>query len=435
MIFNIIIVDDEFYALKAIETALKWDEIGIKEVYTAANIKQAKDILTTRDIHIMLCDIEMPQGNGLELLSWIKERNPAIKCIFITCHAEFNYAQKAVELGAMEYILKPVSKEKLTEIVRKAIRDIKSEKNLIENSEYGKLWLENMAVVVERFWLDVIEKKIPPVPEKIEKEAKRRGITHNRTEKYLPIFISMQKNDSKDDLQIINNYLRNKAKEVILNEIKNNSGYIIQFYHDILLLINDNSINYGNLKKCCESYIETSCNHLGVDLTCYIGTGVFAHELSNAVNKLLDFKVNNVGYNKQIIFLEEDFQLSQNNIIAMFEDNFNEEGISAPVKKVKECIENFGVQITCKEIAEYVGYHPDYLNRIFKEEIGYTISEYLLNERLRTAKSMLVKTNMQISSISLNIGYSNFSYFSKIFKDYTGLSPAEFRRKMRVVDL
>lgn len=72
--FNMIIIDDEYYALKASKSAVSWEKIGINKVFTALNlnIRQAKEKFNNHPIQIMICDIEMPQGNGLELLEWVR---------------------------------------------------------------------------------------------------------------------------------------------------------------------------------------------------------------------------------------------------------------------------------------------------------------------------------------------------------------------------
>ena len=71
---NICIVDDDKYVVEKIVEGMEWKRWDIDGVYVAYNIKQAKDILSTRQIDILLSDIEMPQGSGLELLEWVREK-------------------------------------------------------------------------------------------------------------------------------------------------------------------------------------------------------------------------------------------------------------------------------------------------------------------------------------------------------------------------
>ncbi|MFK4996896.1 helix-turn-helix transcriptional regulator [Bacillus sp. N9] len=79
-------------------------------------------------------------------------------------------------------------------------------------------------------------------------------------------------------------------------------------------------------------------------------------------------------------------------------------------------------------MANHVYLNPDYVTRIFKRETGLSISEYLQQERIDTAKKLLIHTNKPISDIAIESGYSSFSYFSTIFKKVTQCSPVEFRK-------
>jgi len=72
--------------------------------------------------------------------------------------------------------------------------------------------------------------------------------------------------------------------------------------------------------------------------------------------------------------------------------------------------------------------NSDCLARIFKKETGLTIMEYLLQERIRVAKELLVKMNLSIGEIATSVEYSHFSHFSKTFKKLTALNPNEFRQ-------
>ena len=91
----------------------------------AYNIKQAKDILSTRQIDILLSDIEMPQGSGLELLEWVREKKLPVECIYLSSYAHFAYAQKALELHSKGYLLKPVSNKELGRMLEELVEQMK----------------------------------------------------------------------------------------------------------------------------------------------------------------------------------------------------------------------------------------------------------------------------------------------------------------------
>lgn len=113
MELTILLVDDDQLLTEKTKNSLNWSELGIGMVFTANNIHEAKGILKVYKVDILLCDVDMPMGNGLELVEWIRESKMEIKCIFLSSYANFTYAQKALRLGSVNYLLKPISNKDL----------------------------------------------------------------------------------------------------------------------------------------------------------------------------------------------------------------------------------------------------------------------------------------------------------------------------------
>lgn len=132
---NILLVDDEFLAIRGLQEGVNWQKCGIDQVYTALSAVKAKKILREAAVDVMICDIEMQGDSGIQLLEWVRDNCPETVTIFLSCHAEFDYAQEAVRLGAFRYLLKPSPYEKIEEVVEEAIRYGKKErlgKELVE---------------------------------------------------------------------------------------------------------------------------------------------------------------------------------------------------------------------------------------------------------------------------------------------------------------
>lgn len=108
---NLLIVDDQKTIVKGLRDGIDWKAAGIDEVHTACSAREAKLVLMNFDIEILLTDIEMPEENGMELLEWTKTRYPEIVAIFLTSHADFEYARQALKLGSFDYILQPARYE------------------------------------------------------------------------------------------------------------------------------------------------------------------------------------------------------------------------------------------------------------------------------------------------------------------------------------
>lgn len=118
---NAILIDDEVVAVNALKRRVSWENYGVEKVFTAHSMEQAQKVFGQEKIDFMLCDIEMPQGNGLELFEWVKLYYPLTECIYVTCHPEFEYMRKALKLGSADYVLKPIDYEELDEILHQLV--------------------------------------------------------------------------------------------------------------------------------------------------------------------------------------------------------------------------------------------------------------------------------------------------------------------------
>ena len=94
--YNTLIVDDEPRTRQALIESVDWKKYNVRHVYESSNITEAKTQLHDHKVDILVCDIEMPGGTGLELVDWIREQNLLIGIIMVTCHPEFSYVQKAI---------------------------------------------------------------------------------------------------------------------------------------------------------------------------------------------------------------------------------------------------------------------------------------------------------------------------------------------------
>lgn len=102
------------------------------------------------------------------------------------------------------------------------------------------------------------------------------------------------------------------------------------------------------------------------------------------------------------------------------------------VKKAQKYIlQNLDQPLSRDDIAAHVFISSGYLGRIFKKELNVSLSEYVYIERMKLAAKMLEQSDLYVTSIALNVGFSNFPYFSTQFKKFTGLTPVEYRKKYR----
>lgn len=125
------------------------------------------------------------------------------------------------------------------------------------------------------------------------------------------------------------------------------------------------------------------------------------------------------------------YQNMQNNNPVSENQNHIEEKenkYSKSIKKAMEYIElNYKEHISLSNISKYVYLSSEYFSRLFKEEVGENFSTYLTIYRMKKAEFLIKNTDMKISQISNEVGYTNSGYFSKTYKKYKGVSPDEDR--------
>lgn len=255
---KLLIVDDEMYAVQGILDGVDWDVLGFEAVLTAYSYAQAIQKMQDTFVDVLLCDIEMPDESGLELVSYVNAHSPATACIILSCHDEFDYARQAVKLDCLDYVLKPVRYETLTEILQKAMDFVRerNRKSMMEN--FGQQYIDGIA-------------------------EKSKG-------------------------------------------------------------------DYVSAADSTEKYIK---EHLNEDLS-------------------------------------------------------------------------------VKMLASRAFVSSDHLTRIFKKKFGMTVTDYILDRRMKLAAELLKKPDLSITMVSNSVGFGNYSYFTEQFKRTYGLTPRDYQKRYRM---
>ena len=119
--FNALIVDDEPRTIEALSKNVDWRKSGVKNIYKANSMREAIAKMEQESIQIVICDIEMPNGSGLDFLEWSKANRDDLGFILVTCHPEFDYMRKAIQLKCDDYILKPINYDEFNLVLSKLV--------------------------------------------------------------------------------------------------------------------------------------------------------------------------------------------------------------------------------------------------------------------------------------------------------------------------
>lgn len=121
-VYRILIVDDEMIFRKGIGAMLRKSDFGIRQISEAIDGCEALELLKRDNYDIVITDIRMPRMDGLMLCRSIRDQGLRPSIVILSGYDDFKYAQTAIQYGVSDYVLKPVSQRKLTEVLREVMR-------------------------------------------------------------------------------------------------------------------------------------------------------------------------------------------------------------------------------------------------------------------------------------------------------------------------
>lgn len=154
--YTIMFVDDEPLILRRLHQILDWEALGFEILPDTTDGKMAWTQIQTSPPDLLICDINMPNMDGLSLIQKVKESYPEIQCILLTVNDSFGCAQQALNIGVDHYLLKPINPPKLAKLIEKTRQNLESsihEKEYVTSLKDQALLSEKM--IREKFlnWL------------------------------------------------------------------------------------------------------------------------------------------------------------------------------------------------------------------------------------------------------------------------------------------
>jgi len=154
--YKLLIVDDEKTIREGIKNSIDWPRYGISEVDVASCYEEAVLILPVMRPHIILCDIMMGEKSGFDVMEKVKAICPESKLIFLTGHDTFQFAQRAIRLGAFDYLLKISNVDEIIEVTNKAIEAIKKESDHQKSYETLRSEMENFHPLIKNRYMNML---------------------------------------------------------------------------------------------------------------------------------------------------------------------------------------------------------------------------------------------------------------------------------------
>ncbi|MGI2292738.1 response regulator transcription factor [Paenibacillus sp. GXUN7292] len=143
---HVLVVDDEVIIRNGIKHMISTYRKPFSSIRLAENGEQALQFIADAAPQLVITDIRMPKMDGLELCKQLYEKYPYITIVVISGFAEFEYAQKCMSYGVKNYLLKPVIKQDMHELLDKLLVEL--EKGVVEPTQV-KRWMDE---IVEQIW-------------------------------------------------------------------------------------------------------------------------------------------------------------------------------------------------------------------------------------------------------------------------------------------
>lgn len=393
--YKVMIADDEPKIRRGLAEAVDWAKLDMEICGFAANGQAAAELVNEQKPDICLVDICMPLLNGLELIRTIKSQSSRTICIVITGYDEFSYAQEAVSAGVFEYILKPVNELQLEKTLLRA-RDLLGQQELTAHRlrQAEEMLILHRDTMIESFLNESIQGQLS-VEEQNERAA-FLAVSFSAEIAVLQLAIqeeSIPAEYSERDRQVLRYAVRN-----VLQELCERAGTVymaVSPYGQYRVLID---LQDKELWEKLESTVR----------------GAVA--LFSDIRLLIDMAV---CRNLHEVFEQiRDWELRE------------QEHLGPLTTAARRYLEEQYAQadLTAAEVAQHINVSPSYLSRMFKQEMGVTITDFLTKIRMREAMRLL-NTDLMIYEVAERVGYHSQHYFCVAFKRYTGVTPTEYKQQ------
>ena len=400
---KVVVVEDEELVRKGIVLTVDWAGAGCAVVGEAANGEEGLEVIRRYRPDLIVTDIRMPKLDGIEMLRRLREEGNRAHVVFLTAYSDFSYAQNALRLGVLDYILKPVMEDDFFDLLRRA-------KVRLTESRGRQRYLSWTRDQMERYKPSLIDhffqKWSARQLDALEVEEQLRYLNLVVPAQYEITAIDLRDNYEQQtdgqpegawDDNLLYYACQNIVEELYSAETKPQSfrgqkGNLMVLAPQ---LPNDRSQRLlANIKEMVERYLP-------VKATLARATGSGEQNVPDVIDRAMEA-------------LEDQIQYS---IV-----------VTNALQYVERNLSN--TELSLQMVANALFVSPQHLSRVFKHETGDTFGTFLTQARIRRAMVLLRQPKLKMYEVSSRCGYSSQYYFSSTFKKALGISPNEYRKNI-----
>ncbi|MFD1176636.1 response regulator [Paenibacillus puldeungensis] len=499
--YNVMIVEDSKPILRNIKTLLSTMELPLRIVATAANGEEALEKIQRESVHLLLTDIRMPKMDGLTLIEQAKLRNPQLKVVLISGYSDFEYTRKALNLQVFDYLLKPVERKALEEVMERAIGQLNQRivndrdllKEIVEPSYYAEIKLNQEFTHFAKVML--IARRQPFSPGK--DEWKREKMEYLLKQIFAPhecwvfpaqipqeyiVFVNRAAagmySSIYECLESVRRHLVGHGMDAIIGGqlLSSESGRLPELYYRASGMLSEQ-------QRITQGFVidtGTSASQAGIvenlmeptTLTAFVQMireqrkEQFALKLTEQMVKWAEEHVRVAEVERFLGLLVDTFaRLCEERgaeirlglelkAKQLFEENSYADFCRELVEWTRQCFDilqthsrtsgqelfekmdeyvkmNMYAALSINDIALKFHVSPSYISRVIKKYTQTTFVQYYTELKIKEACRLLEeRPDMKFKELSDLLSFSDQHYFSKVFKEYTGYSPTEYKEKL-----
>lgn len=416
MSLNVLIIEDEQEFRRYLTTAVPWSNYGLTVAGAVDDIAPARAILAKTRIDLVLLDITLQQHDGLELVTELKTQHPSPRVIVVTGHSEFETVQRALRLGVDDYLLKPFARQELLmsvianrERMQEELRAARSRASMVQALIASWLWRlitaksETEDAAAERA-LTELSVLLPPAPRVLACTSIQNSLDDDTRARWTE--------HSADVWRLATEQI---AACVWIG--------VDQCVYTLL--------GGGEAQEIASEALETarelvkqSRRRLPVSMVVGIsGVGKDTRPLSmyTLANQARS-AMNHATKEQSVVVWDQSLEPDAY-------DSASETRAQERYRTATHFIEQYHTDPTLdvQTVASYLGVSTEYLRQIFQSEGGTTCIASIVQRRIAHAQHLLRETTIPIREVARRSGFRDAGYFSRTFRQATGIRPREYR--------
>ncbi|MGP4038490.1 response regulator transcription factor [Gracilibacillus sp. D59] len=453
---KVLIVEDDKLVRKSFISSFQWEQFDMKIVGDAKNGEKALEFIEEYDVDLIITDLAMPIMSGIELIRIVKEKYPEIFIVVLSLHQDFEYIQEAMRLGAIDYIAKiELDGNDMDDILVRIQHRIEkeSEKQSAKPTAEEGTWTSGYTLISEKIlavekalkefmdmknickWSDycVLVKSDTFPPEEIIQKMT------DTTYDIRPLLLVYP--ETEDDFNEIKECTSPYHQQLLFYEVSHDRQIAVQSFHCLhkplqvtkqqlenwkdRLISSEWIVNKRELKRLLSDLYEA--RFPGSQLEQLLSWLV--NEYKRLYRDILPQEITHPVGVDYWSDLEQWFSQFQRVIYTtVFSPAYSLETNQCILKAITIIERELSSPLTAQYIAQQVNMSRSYFSTCFKDIVGETFNEYVRIARMNKAKDYLLYTREKIGVISDKVGYADIKYFSKVFRQTTGLLPSEYRK-------